>query len=156
MAQAKAENITILGYLANHYNVGFIRWVAPIVAIVSIMKSFLGHYLGAAEGFEGLVVKAANANGKNSVYRSKRLAMFTLVFMLLTAWLVAWANPSILGMIETLCGPTIAIILLLMPMWAIHKSPLLKKYRGKISNYFVFIMGLLAVGTIIFSIIQSF
>ena len=155
MADAKAQNITILGYLANHYDVAFIRWVAPIVAIVSIMKSFLGHYLGAAEGFEGLVVKAANAGGKNSVYRSKRLTMFTLIFMLLSAWLVAWANPSILGMIETLCGPTIAIILLLVPMWAIHKAPALEKYRGKASNYFVFIMGLLAVGTIIFSIITN-
>ena len=40
-------------------------------------------------------------------------------------------------------------------MWAIHKAPALEKYRGKASNYFVFIMGLLAVGTIIFSIITN-
>ena len=156
MAEAKHQNITILGYLANHYDVAFIRWVAPIVAIVAVTKSFLGHYLGAAEGFEGMVVKAANATGNNSVYRNKRLATFTLLFMLLTSWLVAWANPSILGMIETLCGPIVAILLFLMPMWAIHTVPALKKYRGKASNYFVFIMGLLAVATIIFSIVQAF
>ena len=59
-------------------------------------------------------------------------------------------------MIETLCGPIVAILLFLMPMWAIHTVPALKKYRGKASNYFVFIMGLLAVATIIFSIVQAF
>ena len=76
--------------------------------------------------------------------------------MLVTAWLVAWADPSILGMIETLCGPTIAIMLFLIPMVAIHKVPALARFKGKASNYFVFIMGLVALATIIYSIVQAF
>ncbi|WP_333904452.1 GAF domain-containing protein, partial [Achromobacter insolitus] len=44
---AKDQNITILSYLANHFNVPMIAWMGPIVAMVAITKSFLGHYLGA-------------------------------------------------------------------------------------------------------------
>lgn len=156
MAEAKEQNVTILTYLATHFDNPLIQWVAPIIAMIAVAKSFLGHYLGAAEGFEGIVVKSANASGKRQITRNRKLANATLAFMLVSAWLVAWANPSVLGMIETLCGPTIAIILFLMPMWAIHKVPALAKFKGKPSNYFIFFMGLIALATIIYSIIQAF
>lgn len=155
MAEAKEQNITILSYLANHFDNPVISWAAPIIAMVAVAKSFLGHYLGAAEGFEGLIINTANAGGKRHMTHTKKLSTITLVFMLLTAWLVAWANPSVLGMIETLCGPTIAILLFLMPMWAIHTVPALKRFKGKPSNYFIFAMGLVALATIIYSIIHA-
>ena len=41
-------------------------------------------------------------------------------------------------------------------MVAIHKVPALKRYKGKASNYFVFFMGLVALATIIYSIVQAF
>lgn len=154
LAEAKAQNITILSYLANHFDSPIIEWVAPIVAIVAVAKSFLGHYLGAAEGFEGLVVKGATAS-HHELHRNKALATLTLVFMLVTSWLVAWANPSILGMIETLCGPTIAIILFLLPQYAIAKVPTLARFRGRFSNYFTTFIGLLAVATIFYNIAQT-
>lgn len=150
LAAAKEQNITILSYLANHFDSPLIQWVAPIVAIIAVAKSFLGHYLGAAEGFEGIVVKSS----KGKLDRNKALALGTLAFMLISAWLVAWADPSILGMIETMCGPTIAIILFIMPMVAIMKVPALKKYRGHLSNYFTLGIGIIAFGTIFYNIIQ--
>ena len=57
---------------------------------------------------------------------------------------------------DSLCGPTIAIMLFLIPMIAIHKVPALARFKGKASNYFVFIMGLVALATIIYSIVQAF
>lgn len=155
LAEAKAQNITILSYLANHFDNPVIQWAAPIIAMIAVAKSFLGHYLGAAEGFQGLIRDALKSKGRD-MDRQKMLSLITLAFMLLTAWLVAWADPSILGMIETLCGPTIAILLFLMPMWAIHTVPALKRFRGKPANYFIFFMGLLAVATIFYNITQAF
>mgnify|MGYP001761474205 FL=1 len=73
----------------------------------------------------------------------------------MTCILVAWADPSILGMIETLCGPAIAVLLFLIPMWAIHKVDALKRFRGKPSNWFTTFIGLVAVATIFFSIFHS-
>ena len=156
MAEAKAQNITILSYLANHFDTPLIQWIAPIIAMIAVAKSFLGHYLGAAEGFEGLIVKGSKNASKDDAQSAHKLDTITLIFMLVTAWLVAWADTSILGMIETLCGPTIAIMLFIIPMVAIHKVPALQRYKGKASNYFVFFMGLVALATIIYSIVQAF
>lgn len=149
---AKAQNITILSYLANHFNVPMIAWLGPMVAMVAITKSFLGHYLGAREGFNGLVIKSLRSRGKSVA--PQRLNRMTSLFMLLTTWLVATMNPSILGMIETLGGPVIAMLLFLMPMYAIQKVPAMRQYSGKISNGFVVIVGLLAISSIFYSLMN--
>jgi len=152
LAAAKSQNITILSYLANHFNAPIIAWLGPIVAIVAITKSFLGHYLGAREGFNGLIVKSLRSRGTS--ISPQRLNRLTSGFMLLTTWLVATLNPSILGMIETLGGPIIAMILFLMPMYAIRRVPAMRQYSGKISNVFVTISGLLAISSIAYSLMQ--
>ncbi|KTI43618.1 SLC5/6 family protein [Enterobacter hormaechei] len=150
LAAAKEQNISILSYLANHFNAPLIAWMAPIIAIIAITKSFLGHYLGAREGFNGMVIKSLRGKGKT--IEINRLNKITALFMLVTTWAVATLNPSILGMIETLGGPIIAMILFLMPMYAIQKVPAMRKYSGHISNVFVVVMGLIAISAIFYSL----
>jgi len=151
LMEAKAQNITILSYLANHFNNPLIGYIAPVIAAVAICKSFLGHYLGAREGFNGMMIKTLRSHGKN--LPEDKLNRITGIFMLLTTWLVATLDPSILGMIETLGGPVIAVLLFLMPMYAIQKIPAMKQYSGKISNIFVVLMGLIAMSAIIYSLL---
>ncbi|MGQ7110623.1 hypothetical protein ACUOFC_16195, partial [Escherichia sp. TWPC-MK] len=81
-----------------------------------------------------------------------KLNRITALFMLVTTWIVATLNPSILGMIETMGGPIIAMILFLMPMYAIQKVPAMRKYSGHISNVFVVVMGLIAISAIFYSL----
>ena len=59
MAEAKAQNIPVLSYLANHFasmtgtKTTFaitLEYAASIIALVAIFKSFFGHYLGTLEG----------------------------------------------------------------------------------------------------------
>lgn len=150
LAAAKAQNISILSYLANHFRNPVIEWVAPLIAIVAISKSFLGHYLGAKEGFNGLVIKQLRQSGKS--IETAKLDRFTAVFMIITTWAVATFNPSILGMIETLGGPVIAMLLFLMPMYAIAKVPSMKKYSGAASNIFVVLIGLIAISAIFYDL----
>ena len=151
LAEAKAQNISILSYLANHFNTPMMAWMAPIVAMVAITKSFLGHYLGAREGFNGLIIKSLRARGKS--LSEAKLNRLTALFMLLTTWLVATWNPSILGMIETLGGPIIAVLLFLMPMYAINKVPAMRRYSGALSNIFVTLIGLISISAIVFSLL---
>jgi len=151
LMEAKAQNVSILSYLANHFSNPVIAYIAPFIAFIAITKSFLGHYLGAREGFNGMVIKSLRSKGKTIALPA--LNRYTGIFMLLTTWLVATLNPSILGMIETLGGPIIAMLLFLMPMYAIRKVPAMKKYSGHISNVFVVIMGLIAMSAIVFSLI---
>lgn len=151
LAAAKSENIAILSYLANKHESPFISYLGPIVAFVAIVSSFFGHYLGAREGLNGLIVKVMRGADNKPVNR-KKIDVFTVVFMILTIWLVATLNPSILGMIESLGGPIIATILFIMPMYAVKNVPAMKKYSGTISNAFVLVMGLIAISAILYGL----
>ncbi len=151
LAAAKAQNISILSYLANHFQTPVIAYAAPLIALVAITKSFLGHYIGASEGFQGMIVKSLRSRGR--VMSASWLNRATVLFMILSCWAVATFNPSILGMIETLGGPVIACLLFLMPMYAIRRVPALRQYSGQVSNVFVVLIGLIALSAIIYSVL---
>ncbi|SEE23642.1 serine/threonine transporter [Pseudomonas coleopterorum] len=146
LAEAKAQNLSILSYLANHFSNPVIAFAAPLIAIVAIAKSFLGHYIGASEGIKGLVLKSGRRPNP------KALDRFTALFMLLVCWLVATLNPNIVRMIESFGGPVIAALLFLMPMYAIRRVPAMRKYAGHMSNVFVTLVGLVAISALVYSL----
>lgn len=148
---AKTQNISILSYLANHFNTPFIAWLAPIIAFVAITKSFLGHYVGAYEGLRDIIIDLGHVNNKN--LNGKTVDRIILLFMMITCCAIAYFNPSILGIIETLSGPAIAFILLLMPMLAIFTVPKMRKYRS-VTNYFVVIVGLITVAAMFYGLVH--
>lgn len=151
LLMAKEQNLSVLSYLANELNSPLITIAAPIIAFVAVTKSFLGHYIGAYEVLRDMILEAGRARGKN--IKEKTIKYSILVFVVLTCWYVAYANPSILGLIDSLSGPLVAAILCILPMYAISKVPVLAKYKGKLSNVFVIIIGLL---TIVASIVSFF
>ncbi|WP_025717048.1 aromatic amino acid transport family protein [Paenibacillus sp. 1-18] len=143
LIMAKEQNLSILSYIANRLNSPLITIAAPIIAFMAITKSFLGHYIGAYEVMRDVIIKFNKTRGKN--VEEKTVKTMILAFVVLSCWYVAYANPSILGIIDSLSGPLVAAILCLLPMYAIRKVPVLAKYRGKISNVFVIVIGLLTV-----------
>ncbi|ACS98676.1 serine transporter [Aggregatibacter aphrophilus NJ8700] len=148
LAEAKAQNISILSYLANKFDNPYISYFGPLVAFLAISSSFFGHYLGAREGLEGLYLKMTD----NKTINRKKLNYGTALFFLLTLWAVAVINPSILGLIESLGGPIIAMILFIMPMYAIHNVPAMRRYKGKLSNIFVVVMGSIAISAVVYGL----
>ncbi|AWC94502.1 TPA: threonine/serine transporter TdcC [Morganella morganii subsp. morganii] len=160
MAEAKAMNVPVLTYLAQHFeNSGganttltlVLYWAAPIIALVAIFKSFFGHYLGTLEGMNGLLLKFAFGGDKNKVSIGK-LNLISMVFIMGSTWVIAYLNPNILDLIEQMGAPIIASLLCLLPMYAVNRVPALSKYKGKPANYFVTIIGLLTIGNIVFKL----
>lgn len=151
LEEARAANLPVLSYLAEVMNNPLIGYLGPAVAIAAIGSSFFGHYLGAAEGAAGIVRSIAAAAGKKP--SEKVISSGVAVFIFLSTWAVAILDVGILDMIETLAGPIIAVVLYLMPMYAIHRFDALKQYRGKASNVFTTIAGIAAVACIIYRII---
>ncbi|WP_284202363.1 serine/threonine transporter [Psychromonas marina] len=150
LADAKAQNLPVLSYLANVHGSPLIAYFGPIVAFVAIISSFFGHYLGAREGMNGIILKQAKSMGKE--ISLKAVNRFTIGFMFTTLWLVSVLNPGVLGMIENLGGPIIATILFLMPMYAIKRVPAMAKYQGTIANIFITCMGFVAISAIFFKL----
>ena len=145
LAEAKAQNISILSYLANVHDSVLIQYFGPFVAFAAITSSYFGHYLGAQEGLNGLVKQVMPKASE------KKIGTFSIAFIVLTTWAVAIINPSVLGLIETIGAPIIAAILFLMPVYAIKKVPAMQKYASnKAANIFVTICGLLAITSVIY------
>ena len=146
LAEAKRQNIPVLSYLANRFDNPVISYFGPLIAFLAIATSFFGHYLGAREGLHGILHKCLRDNGKT--YNPARLNRGLTIFFFVSLWIVATINPSILGMIETLGGPIIAMILFIMPMYAIRRVPAMRKYQGRFSNVFVTVMGLVTIASL--------
>lgn len=151
LASAKSQNISILSFIGNKFNNPLVVWLAPAVAFVAMSKSFLGHYLGAREGLNGLIAQQLDGSGKQ--VNTKALDRVSAVVMFLAIWIVATLNPSILGMIESLCGPVIAALLFIMPMYAMRKVPAMRKFAGQPSNVFVLFVGAVAMSAIFYSLL---
>jgi len=147
MLQAKAQNVSVLSYLANVTDNSFIATLGPLVAFIAITSSFLGHFLGARESFNGLVTKQT----KLDVKIADKIGVAIMFFAI---WFCAVQNPSILDMMDKLSGPIIAMILFIMPMIAVYKVPALQKYRGRFSTLFVLFVGVLAVMALLYSFIS--
>ncbi|MGL6599971.1 threonine/serine transporter TdcC [Aeromonas veronii] len=157
MAEAKAQNIPVLSYLANHFSslagsksafATTLEYAASIIALVAIFKSFFGHYLGTLEGLNGLILRFGYQGDKSKV-SSKKLNMVSMLFIMGSTWLVAYVNPNILDLIEAMGAPIIASLLCLLPMYAVSKTPALVKYKGQASNLFVTIIGVLTILNIV-------
>ena len=124
---------------------------ASIIALVAIFKSFFGHYLGTLEGLNGLILRFGYKGDKTRV-SSGKLNTLSMVFIMGSTWVVAYANPNILDLIEAMGAPIIASLLCLLPMYAIRKAPSLAKYRGRLDNLFVTAIGLLTILNIVYKL----
>ncbi len=145
MAEAKAQNVSVLSYLANVTHNPFIGTLGPLVAFIAITSSFLGHFLGARESLNGLVTK----HSKLAYKSADKLGVIVMFFAI---WGCAVINPSILDMMGALSGPVIAMILFIMPTVAAYKVKALAQYRGQVGTYFIFITGMLAISALLYNL----
>ncbi|MCG9599134.1 septum formation protein [Vibrio sp. Isolate25] len=144
LAMAQEQNISVLSYLANVHESPLISYMGPLVAFAAITSSYFGHFLGAHEGLVGLI-KSRSEAPKSKIEKA------SLLFIVITTWIVAIVNPSILGMIETMGAPMIAAILFLMPVFAMQKVPAMAKYKTSAPvQIFTTICGLAAISSVIY------
>ncbi len=146
LAEAKAQNISILSYLANVTGSGLIASFGPFIACIAIISSFFGHFLGGRESLDGIIAKHTNL-------KPKLVNKLTIAILFFSVWYAAVKNPSVLGIMETFSGPVIALILFILPMYAISKVEAMKHYRGKTSNIFVTVIGLIAISAILYNLL---
>lgn len=144
LGQAQAQNISVLSYLANIHSSPMISYLGPIVAFAAITSSYFGHFLGAHEGLVGLVKSRSNLT-------ETKVNKVSLLFIVLTTWVISIINPSILGMIESMGAPMIAAILFIMPIYAMRKVPAMQKFKtSTFAQIFTAICGVAAITSVIY------
>lgn len=145
---AKNENISVLSHIANINPSPVISYLGPIVAFAAIISSYFGHFLGAHEGLVGLVKS-------RSTFSVKKIETVSMLFIVLTTWIVAIRNPSILGMIETMGAPMIAAILFILPVVSMRTVPAMRKFSTSLpAQIFTMICGLASITSVIYGAIQ--
>lgn len=149
--EARSQNIPILSYFANKVDNPIISYGAPLVAFLAIGSSFFGHYFGAYEGLNGIIRKGVKTAGMTP--NISYIKIFSTIFMYVTIIIVAYLNPSVLDFIESLGGPIIAMILFVMPIFAIWTVVKLKKYRNSSLDGFVLITGILTIISVVYKMV---
>ncbi len=151
LALAKEQNIPIVSYFANKLNNPLMGILAPLIAVLAISTSFFGHYFGAKEGLNGIIFKLCKITHERPPNKRK-IAFFSGLGFYLLMLVSSYLNPSILGIIDTLTGPVIAMILFLLPVLGFYKVKRLKKYRNILADIFIALFGVLTIATVLFNI----
>ncbi|MCP3944586.1 MAG: hypothetical protein GY710_24340 [Desulfobacteraceae bacterium] len=147
---AKANNLTILSYLGLVLHDSVLSQVVPFVVFAAIASSFFGFYLGAREALEGVLLHGGRTLFPGLKPKSRRLQWGMNLFFFLSLWYIATVNPNAILIISNYCGPFQAVIMCLIPVYAIYRVERLKRYRGW-SNLFVGLIGLATVFSFLYS-----
>ncbi|WP_433641015.1 amino acid permease [Kluyvera georgiana] len=143
---AKAQNLNVLSVIGGNDGMNVMIYLAPLIAILGMTKSFLGISMPVAETFN---VLATDLLGIKRTSHIKQIKLMISVLMFIVTSLVVYINPDVINMIETLCGPLIAIFLFIIPTWLIFTRAALKPMRGVIS-IMVMVSGILTVSALLY------
>ncbi len=139
LIEMKNQNISVLSYIADLYKTPFIAYLGPLIAVVAISSSYFGHFTGAHEGAVGFIAQ-------NTKLKKNLINKISIIALVLTTWIVAIINPSILGLMGALAAPVLILILYFMPVYAMRCIPALKKYRtSKVARIFIAVCGVIAL-----------
>ncbi|BBQ83881.1 TPA: AAA family ATPase [Kluyvera ascorbata] len=143
---AKAQNLNVLSVIGGNDGMSVMIYLAPLIAILGMTKSFLGISMPVAETFN---VLAADLFGIKRTSHIKQAKLIISVLMFIITSAVVYLNPDVINMIETLCGPLIAIFLFIIPTWLIFTREALKPLRGMLSAM-VMASGVLTVSALLY------
>lgn len=121
---AKKHNLNVLSVIGGERSLMF--WFAPLIAIIGMSKSFWGISMPVAETFSALCASVVNHQSARGLKRIKA-AVLAVMFCITAA--VVWINPDVINLIETVCGPLIAVFLFLIPSYLIFTRRDLKQLR---------------------------
>ena len=145
LMQARDENVPVLSVLASNSGNPVFSVVAPAIAFLAIASSYFGVYLGALEGLQGIVTQQWVRHNIRKPLSPTALRRCSVLFMLLTGWITAYANWSVIGMVQMLVVPVLATILYLMPVYAFYRVEKLKKFRNFWLDAFTVMVGIVAI-----------
>ena len=144
LAQAKAENLPTLSVLANQPGNRFFSTITPLIAFVAIMTSFFGFFLGVIELMNGLLSQGFQSFRPGKVVSAGHVHRVSLFIVALSCWVAGVGNWSILGIMEAVVAPMMAIILFFLPIAGLYRVKQLQQYRKPFWDLFA-----LGVGTLV-------
>lgn len=151
MVLAKQQNKNILVFMGDLFDDPILHMVSPIVALIAMTGAFLGSFFGAREAVIGLIEQKLHSHK----IKSKKLNKIAMAIVFIPCYLFSIFDTNILNFMGMICGPVIAVLLFIFPVFAIYQIDSLSRYRktwkDKINHIFIVIMGLIACSAILYS-----
>ncbi|MRI32949.1 serine transporter [Endozoicomonas sp. OPT23] len=147
--QARTDNLPVLSVLANQPDNRFLSATAPIIAFVSILTSFFGFFIGTVEMMNGFLV---GVQGK-SQQEAGHYHRVSILLIIVSCWIAATCNWSVLSVIELIVAPMMAIILFFIPVIGLRKKTAMRMYWNRWSDLFVLITGSVVIAGFAVSLI---
>ena len=143
---AERNNVDMLTAMSLAFDQPVLMYLNPLIAILAIISSYFGHFVGTREGLIGIIVRLVCWKNpeKSKDVQTKTLTLTVTALLMLGLWFLAVYNPPILKIIGALSSPVIAVYAYLMPVILMRRVPRLIIYRSRLAG-FVFIMGIIGI-----------
>ena len=132
------NNLSVMSIFGRYNSSRIIQYLGPIISLVAIITSFLGHFLGSREGLNGIIIKLLKWNKQDNKINKRNVDIFSVCFLSFILWLVAIIDLKIVEAIGLVVSPTIAILLYILPIYMFHKIPSLNIYKNKMCYFLIF------------------
>lgn len=154
LAQAKASNLTIVSFLARKFDTPAMAIASQAIVFAAVIKSFLAHYLATEESAKsfGRLVLGLPEEYLTSKAFSRVLAAF--IFAVTTAFAIA--NFDVLNLIKVALVPVSVFVVYFLPLYAFRKVPILRKYKGRLTNVLIAVIGVICLISGVLAMIDKF
>ena len=160
--QPGTANLNIMALLGKVYHEKGLTIVAPLVAVIAIITSFLGYYFGAKESAKNLIafflVKYKNIEEENmdTILNSKRMLISINLTFAFYLWFVALLNFNIEEFLNITCAPIIALLLYVTPVIIFKRIHKYRRFRGFVFYSLIFGAIILIISAYVGKLIISF
>ncbi|MFA7892213.1 HAAAP family serine/threonine permease [Pseudomonas putida] len=143
LADAKANNLTALSYLARKFDNPWLASASQLIVFSATIKSFLAHFLATKESAKGFATTCLGC--RPEVVHGKSLQRVLTVLIFVVTCVPAILNWNVLNLIKVVMVPISVFIVYFLPQYAFAKVPCLQKYRGGFANWFSIAVGMVCL-----------
>lgn len=124
------------------------------IVFAAVIKSFLAHYLATEESAKsfGRLVLGLPEEYLTSKAFSRVLAAF--IFAVTTAFAIA--NFDVFNLIKVALVPVSVFVVYFLPLYAFRKVPILQKYKGRLTNVLIAVIGVICLISGVLAMIDKF
>ena len=149
----REKNISVASFFSLKLQNEMLGYCATFIAILALATSFFGHYFAAREGlFE--ILKKGSKGCKINTNDTKLVNLSNFVLYIITL-VVVWMDFNILKILEIIVSPFVVILLFFLPLYGFYKVKLLNKYKNKIFDIIVLVVGIITFCISLFEIFKD-
>ena len=149
----REKNISVISFFSLKLDNDLLGYCATFITILALTIGFLGHYFAAREGLFEILKKVSEiCKIRTNVLSLVNFSNFIIYIVVLVVVLM---NLNILKILEVVVSPIIVILLFFLPLYGFYKVKILNKYKNRIFDIFILLVGITTFCMSLFGIFKD-